>query len=117
MEVSNQFLHGILQAIEKLGEKLDTIAHNQRQTVATPAISCTDNTVTISCATSGAEIHYTTDGSEPTAASDAYSAPVAITVTKTFKAIAMKMDMNDSAVATALCEYVEPEPVEPEPEE
>ncbi|MGP1458173.1 MAG: FN3 associated domain-containing protein [Treponema sp.] len=63
--------------------------------VASPVISGTtpfssSATVTITCATSGAEIHYTTDGSEPTASSQKYTAPFTLSDTKTVKAIAMK---------------------------
>lgn len=92
-------------ALEKIAELLKEIAHNQHETVATPAIACASNSVTIACATSGATIHYTTDGSEPTAASDVYSAAISITEDTTVKAIAMKLDMHDSAVASADCKY------------
>lgn len=57
--------------------------------------------VTISCSTSGATIHYTTDGSAPTTSSPVYSAPIAITATTTVKALAVKANMADSAVGTA----------------
>lgn len=115
MEKNANYLLRIAEALERIDEKLGQISHNQLETVATPAIACVDNEVSITCATVGAEIHYTTDGTEPTAASDVYSAAIAITKDTTFKAIAMKLDMHDSAVASALCEYVEPAP-EPEPE-
>jgi len=57
--------------------------------------------VTIGCTTSGATIHYTTDGSDPTSFSDVYSTPIAISTTTTLKAIAVKSGMTDSEVATA----------------
>lgn len=115
MEKKTNYLLRIAEALERIDEKLGQISHNQHNTVATPAIACVSNEVTITCATEGATIHYTTDGTEPTSASAVYSEPIAIVDDTTFKAIAMKLDMNDSAVATALCEYVQPEP-EPEPE-
>lgn len=74
--------------------------------VATPSITgttpFTDNTtVTITCATTGATIHYTIDGSTPTASSATYSSPIAISATTTIKAIAIKSGMTDSEVASA----------------
>ncbi len=57
-------------------------------------------TVEISCATPGASIYYTTDDTMPTSSSTAYNGAISLTATTTIKAIAVKADMNDSAVAT-----------------
>lgn len=57
--------------------------------------------VEIACATEGAAIYYTTDGTDPTAASTAYTAAIAVGETMTIKAIAIKEGMTDSEVATA----------------
>ena len=58
--------------------------------------------VTISCTTVGATIHYTTDGTDPTASSPVYSTTaLSLTSTTTVKAIAVKAGMADSAIATA----------------
>jgi alpha-tubulin suppressor-like RCC1 family protein len=62
----------------------------------------TDQTVSISTATSGATIYYTTDGTTPTAASPVYSAPVSITATTTLQAKAVKAGFSDSQVTTAV---------------
>lgn len=76
------------------------------ETVATPTFSpaagevAAGTTVTISCATAGATIHYTTDGSTPTASS-ATGTSVTVNAAMTIKAIAVKEGMNDSEVATA----------------
>lgn len=56
--------------------------------------------VTITSATVGATIYYTTDGSEPTALSTAYTVPVAIAATATLKAIAIDGVLADSAVTS-----------------
>ncbi len=59
-------------------------------------------TVTISCATAGAAIHYTTDGSTPSDASALYTTPIAINATTTLKAIAYLTEFPPSVVNTAV---------------
>ena len=58
-------------------------------------------TVTISCATPGASIYYTTDGSNPTPSSIPYTAPIPLSTTTTLKAIGVLPGMENSPVATA----------------
>jgi len=77
-------------------------------TVATPTFTPPSGTytsaqnVTISTATTGATIRYTTDGSTPSSTvGTVYTGPVAISTTTTLKAIAYKSGMNPSAVASA----------------
>ncbi len=65
------------------------------------AYSSTQN-VSISTATSGATIHYTTDGITPTESSPTYTSPITVSSTKTIKAGAWKTGMNPSAIATAI---------------
>ena len=55
--------------------------------------------VVMTCATEGAAIHYTLDGTAPTAASDLYTEPVSIMGEQTVKAIALKGE-DTSAVIT-----------------
>ena len=75
-------------------------------TVSTPTFSLaggtytTEQTVTISCATSGATIYYTTNGSKPSTSSTKYNAAITISETTTLKAIAIK-DGTESSVASA----------------
>lgn len=57
--------------------------------------------VTISCATDGATVYYTTDGNDPTTASAVYSGAIAINSAMTIKAMAAKENCTNSAVATA----------------
>ena len=77
-------------------------------TVATPTFSPAAGsygpaqTVTISDATSGVTIYYTTNGSTPTTASSAYSSPITVSATETLKALATHSGDNNSAVASAV---------------
>jgi peptidoglycan/xylan/chitin deacetylase (PgdA/CDA1 family) len=76
-------------------------------TVATPIFSPVAGTytgtqnVTISCATSGATIYYTTNGGNPTTNSTKYTGAIAVSSTNTLKALAVKSGLTNSAVATA----------------
>ncbi len=84
-----------------------TANYKDMQQVSTPTFDPAPGTVasgtavTISCATPGAVIRYTTDGSEPTAASPVCSGPIALDADTVVKAFAAKDGMLDSAVATA----------------
>ena len=49
----------------------------------------------------GAEIHYTTDGTQPTAQSTLYTEPITLTETTTVKAIAIK-DGKSSSVTSRI---------------
>jgi hypothetical protein len=60
-----------------------------------------NHTVTITCATEGATIYYTTDGSDPTPASPAYASPIPIDHTLTLKARAYKDGWAPSAIKAA----------------
>jgi hypothetical protein len=79
----------------------------QQEIVATPTFTPAEGTyyepqsVSISCATDGATICYTTDGTEPTENSLQYSVPLTISETTTLKAKAFKSGYTASAVATA----------------
>ena len=66
--------------------------------------------VTITCATVGSTIYYTTNGDTPTAESTEYSAPFTIFGNTTVKAIAVKEGLLDSAVATLSIEVTLPTP-------
>ena len=69
----------------------------------TPFVGST--TVTITCATDGASIYYTTDGTEPTNQSTAYSAPFELSESATVKAIAYD-DATGAASVVASKEFV-----------
>ena len=61
--------------------------------------------VTITCATEGATIRYTTDGTEPTESSPVYSDPIFIDDDTMVKARAWKDGMNPSAVVAEFYTY------------
>lgn len=88
-------------------------------TVITPVISVSGteksanvyfNTaqVSLTSATSGASVYYTTDGSAPTTSSTLFTAPFNVTATTTVKAIAIKASMTNSAVAERTITLVAP---------
>lgn len=64
----------------------------------------TPQTVTITCETAGASIHYTLDGTAPSASSTTYTAPFEVTETTTVKAIAVK-GSDVSSIATETFEF------------
>ncbi len=76
-----------------------------QKTAAAPTASVASGTyesvqeVALSTATEGASIHYTTDGTEPTAASPLYQEPIKVTESMTVQAIAVKEGYLDSPVA------------------
>jgi len=57
-------------------------------------------TVTMTDSTTSASIHYTTDGTIPTAASASYTGPLTLTTTETIRAIAVAAGYLDSNVTT-----------------
>lgn len=81
--------------------------------VAVPAFSPKEGTyyeaqeVTLSCSTAGAEIHYTTNGDEPTASSSVYSSPIKVETTTTIKMVAIKGD-DQSDIVSATYTIVKP---------
>ncbi len=70
----------------------------------TPVITITDGSVTITCATEGAVIRYTTDGTAPDADSTLYTEPFDVTEGALVKAYATLTDYADSSVAS--CTYL-----------
>jgi len=105
--------------INAMAATADTIGNNEKFNlisvngqlpplqVSAPSFSVAGGTysspqsVTLSNATAGATIKYTTDGSTPTAASPNYAGAINVTSTTTIKAYALKQGMTDSSVASA----------------
>ncbi|MGA8940099.1 MAG: carbohydrate-binding protein [Acidobacteriaceae bacterium] len=84
------------------------------QTAASPAFSptpglfTTGQSVTLSDATTGATIYFTTDGTTPTTASSAYAAAIPFTADMTIKAIAVASGYTTSAVAQGIYQVAVP---------
>ena len=72
--------------------------------LAAPTITPDNDEITLSCATDGAQIYYTTDGTTPTSLSSLYLSPFTIN-SCTVKAIAIK-DEETSSVVSRNC-YVD----------
>lgn len=98
-----------------------TIGAPSVENVATPTFNPTAGTytsaqsVTLSCATTGATIRYTTNGSEPTSSSPVYSSAITVSSATTIKAKAFKDGMTASAVATASYTITSPPDPDPDP--
>lgn len=90
-------------------------------TVATPTFSpvagayTEAQSVTIDCATDGATIYYTIDGTDPTETSNVYSSPIAVSETTTIKAMAVKSEMDNSGIASAVYAITEHAGTETDP--
>ena len=95
--------------------KKETTEPEDQQTVATPTFSPAGGTYTsaqnviISTTTADATIRYTTNGSEPTSSSTAYSSPFSVSSTTTIKAKGFKDVWTPSATASATY-TIEPTP-------
>ena len=87
--------------IAKINELVDKVNGGVTPTtVATPVIIINGNSATITCATSGATIYYTTNGNTPTSSSTQYLGAIALQSACTVKAIAIKNGVS-SSVSTA----------------
>jgi sugar lactone lactonase YvrE len=81
-------------------------------TVDTPVFSVTSGTyanaqnVIIQTYTGGATIHYTADGSDPTASSPVYTSPLPIATKTQLKAIAIEQGFTPSGIASASYDFV-----------
>lgn len=58
--------------------------------------------VTVTCSDAFADIYYTTDGDDPTTNDTRYSGPFAVGASATVKAMAVRMGLDNSAVASAV---------------
>ncbi len=85
---------------------IESVSYTIAEPCATPTFSVAagevvkGTTVTITCATAGATIYYTTNGDKPTTSSSRYSSALTINTNQTIKAIAAKEGNANSAVAS-----------------
>lgn len=96
-------MNGIVSKINELVTAINNGSSTPvQETVATPSISISGSTATITCATAGATIYYTTNGNTPTSSSTSGTSPVTVNLTQscTIKAVAMKSGMTNSSVAS-----------------
>jgi hypothetical protein len=105
---STETLEAIAAATGDSNSAVGSAAYTIMPVVATPTFTPAPGTytsaqsVTISDATSGATIYYTTDGSTPNTSSTKYAGPITVSSTETLQAIAAAAGDSNSAVATAL---------------
>ncbi len=100
------YLDSSIEQITQNGDGTVSFRFKAASSVAKPTFSpaagryTEAQTVTISCATEGTTIYYTTDGTTPTASSTPYTQPILVEETTTLKAIAVNADGEESNVAT-----------------
>ncbi len=104
---STETLQAIAVASGYTNSSVASAAYTINPAPATPTFSLaagtysSAQTVTISDATSGATIYYTTNGTTPTTASTKYSGAITVSSTETLEAVATLSDPTASAVASA----------------
>jgi uncharacterized delta-60 repeat protein len=105
--ISSTTVNGVVSGIFFGGAGASGGGGGTTQTAATPTISpnggsyTSAQSVTLATSTSGAQIRYTLDGTDPTSTSALYSAPFSVSSSATVKAKAFASGMNASATASA----------------
>ncbi len=104
---STEILNAIAVESGYTNSAVGSAAYTITLPAATPAFSpvagsyTSAQTVTISDATSGAAIYFTTNGTTPTTSSTLYSGPITVSASETLKAIATATGYSQSAVGSA----------------
>jgi hypothetical protein len=105
-----KLLHKGIKDITKNSDGTISFNYFGPSTIETPVFSQNGGVIvepvllTITCATPGTTIYYTTDGTEPTTASNVYTEPLTINASVTIKAMAANSE-DESYVATATFNY------------
>ena len=104
---ATETLRAIAVATEYTNSAIATAKYTITPHVATPVFSVaagvytSTQSVTITDATTGATIYYTTNGATPTTASTKYTRAIIVPVTETIEAMGVVAGYTNSAVATA----------------
>ncbi len=104
---ATETLQAIAVASNYNNSAVASAAYTIMTSAATPAFSVipgtytTSQTISITAATAGSAIYFTTNGSAPTTSSSLYSGPIVVSTTETLRAIAVASNYNNSAVASA----------------
>jgi hypothetical protein len=104
---STETLEAIAVATGDTNSAVASATYTITPTVSTPTFSpaagayTSAQSVSISDATSGATIYYTTNGTTPTTSSTAYTGPITVSSTETLEAIAVATGDSNTAVASA----------------
>lgn len=93
------------QYFDQLGIASETVVV---EAATAPVITNTDGVVTMTAA--AGDIHYTTNGDDPTVESTKYTEAITVTETTTFKALAVAMGKAASSVTSLTVEIVPPTP-------
>lgn len=98
-QLNAQNLNPIISKMNEMIEAINSGVTPTPTTVATPVITINGNSATITCATSGATIRYTTNGDTPTSSSTQYTGAITLSGATTIKAIAIKDGVSSSVAS------------------
>jgi chitobiase/beta-hexosaminidase-like protein len=91
------FQKGFVSAEGTEGDSANTV--EKVETSVVPGKIEKGTTVELQCSTTGAAIHFTLDGTDPTEENDIYTEPITVNENLTIKAFAVKDEMNSSEIS------------------